>query len=97
MNKLMAVGGLASVLIVLIVLAAGIGGITGFVTAEPSDEKKSIPDFKLYTKARCVNGTNFIRCFDELVAECNGIRYIVRDSRVKGEAVFEKGWEDPRD
>ena len=97
--------------VILLLILAGIASFS-FIALSTNSEKVSeqeskILEFSTFTSAVCENKEDLVHCKDEIfvncngniskavdVAECSGIKLDV--SKATGSAVFEKGWEDPR-
>lgn len=88
---------------ILSFVVAGIGNIA------PAEEKESAAmlEFSTFTSAVCENSEDAVYCKDEVfvncngevskaegVAKCNGA--VLGIPKALGFAVFEKGWNDPR-
>jgi len=88
------------------ILGTSSPNITGFFVADTFEngeiteniglEEKELPTFRIYTKAICHNVSDFVVCRDELLASCGDFEYILPNTNVNGEGIFEKDWEDPR-
>ncbi len=99
MNKLMYIIALlliVAIITITLIIALDLTSPTGFVVAEDNEKGNEIPTFRTYTKAVCSNASGFIVCNDELFANCGGFEYILPKNEVKGNGIFDKDWEDPR-
>ncbi len=94
--------------LVLSLLAANTGKITGYAVNAVRENEYSEIDFSTYTKAVCENNEKGVYCHDEFFMRCNGTEQQVLSSPVKcrdmeqkvelpnGSTTFSSEWKDPR-
>ena len=103
MNKFLVSFSVLLLFIIGFILGMSSPNITGFFVADIGGNRideslgeNEIPTFRIYTKALCRNVSDFIVCRDEVYAQCGEFEYILPDTKVNGEGIFNKDWEDPR-
>jgi len=99
MKHILTLALIAVIIAIAFIVAPSLSNPTGLVIAEDievENEQNELPDFRIYTTAVCDNVSGFVVCHDELFASCGGFEYRLPKEKVDGQAIFDEGWEDPR-